>query len=144
MEEAERQGREDDKSKRKEHTTLEKVVLELEAAPALPRAAPAVPASELRAAPAAAEAPRAEGDERTRRGGASKRKRKERAASDSSFDFSSDNSESNESEMIDGTVKSCCKRNRQVSKLGDDSSGSEDNDEKSEYLCLLHSLCLRV
>ena len=37
MEEAECQGREDNKSKRKERTTLEKVVLELEAASALPR-----------------------------------------------------------------------------------------------------------
>ena len=76
MEEAERQGREDNKSEPKERATLEKVVLELEAAPALPRVAPSVPASEPRPAPAPA-ASRAEGVERTRRRGMRKHKRKE-------------------------------------------------------------------
>ena len=77
MEEAERQGREDNKSEPKERATLEKVVLvELEAAPALPRVAPSVPASEPRAAPAPA-ASRAEGVERTRRRRMRKHKRKE-------------------------------------------------------------------
>ena len=76
MEEAERQGREDNKSEPKERATLEKVVLELEAAPALPRAAPSVPASEPGAALAPA-ASRAEGVEGTRRRGMRKHKRKE-------------------------------------------------------------------
>ena len=67
MEEADRKGKEDNKSKCKERATLEKVVLELEAAPALPRPAPSVPALELRA----------EGVERTCRGRTNKRKREE-------------------------------------------------------------------
>ena len=75
MEEAERQGREDNKSEREERATLEKVVLELEAAPALPHVAPSVPASEPRAVPAPA-ASRAEGVERTRRRRMRKHKRK--------------------------------------------------------------------